>query len=345
MLRKFLTARGLAPNEEIRPRGLSKPLMVFSILALAGALGAVSAQAADLFGPRDGVADTFDEPLVFNWTGLYFGGHVGFGSGDVDLTVNESPFLPFGPLASPPFPSALTECDVDNTRCRASPDLEGVIAGTHLGFNQQVGRFVFGFEGSLSGADLDGSSTHSQQTMIGGLTVREDVSLETQVDWLALATLRLGFAFDRWLLYLKGGYATGDVQLRGLEEVTRVTPAPPVERFTGHFDSSELHHGWHIGVGIERALPSLFGGCCNTIIGLEYNFIDLGSEQHITKSNIFCGDDPGLICPGAGRQPGELFAVKRADFDVDPDGIHTIKARLSFKFGCCEAVAAIPPLK
>jgi hypothetical protein len=47
------------------------------------------------------------------------------------------------------------------------------------------------------------------------------------------------------------------------------------------------------------------------------------------------------VASSAGRQ-AQAFGnvVKCADFDVDPDGIHTVKARLSFKVGCCEAVAA-----
>jgi hypothetical protein len=96
MLRS-VTARGFAPNEESCFGGRFKPLMAVSILALAGAVTIGPAQAADLYGPRDGVVDSRDDFFdrgVFNWSGLYFGGHVGGAWGDVDWTVNEAPFAP-----------------------------------------------------------------------------------------------------------------------------------------------------------------------------------------------------------------------------------------------------------
>jgi outer membrane immunogenic protein len=354
MLRKQVELGGLFENpRKIAPRraGLFKPLMAISVLALAFTAAAGPAQAdGPFFGPRDGVVERdFLEVGVFNWSGLYFGGHIGgaFG-GDVDWTVDDAPFVPTAGFLAPG--AALPEDS------KVSHDLDGVIAGAHLGFNQQFGRWVFGFETSLSGTDLNGSSTHVGPELgvafgCVGVTCQERVSLETQIDWLALATLRLGYTWDRWLLYLKGGYATGDVHIRGNEEISALTLGgaaltPPVELITGHFDSSERHHGWHIGVGLEKAFPS-FGGCCNNLIlGLEYNFIDLDSEQHTTKSNIFCGDGNGVIATACiGADPGQEIRRKRADFDVDPDGIHTVKVRLSYKFGCCEQAAVLPPLK
>jgi outer membrane immunogenic protein len=331
MLRTSVTARAIAPNEETRPRGLFKPLMVFSILALAGAVSVVSAHAADIFdrgfdgshGPGD-----FLETGIFNWSGLYFGGHVGGAWGDVDLNVVESPFFePSDPSFAAGDPTALVSGD------KVSTDLDGVVAGTHIGFNQQVGRFVFGVEGSFSGADLNGSTTLLDEAVVGGVvTARDIVTLETEMDWLALATLRLGFTRDRWLLYLKGGYATGDVSIRGGEQFLNSPPPPLTLVQTRHFDSGERHHGWHIGAGLEYALPTT--SCCNNVIfGLEYNFIDLDSERHTGTAVRF--DEP----EGAELPPGRRF-----DIDVDPDGIHVVKVRLSYKFGCCD-VAALPPLK
>jgi outer membrane immunogenic protein len=300
---------------------LRKKWLMAGVCAGAALAAAGGASAADLYGgPAAPPPPMFLAPVVYNWTGLYFGGHVGGAWGDVDWDVVDSPF--FDPDDDPP--QALPE------NSRVSTDLDGVIAGAHLGFNQQVGRFVFGFEASLSGADLDGSTTRSVLIEDGAEDERDTVTLRTDSDWLALATLRLGYTFDRWLVYLKGGYATANLKIRGDQAVFDIVDSEAELDETRHFESSERHHGWHIGAGVEYALPSFSGGCCNAILGLEYNFIDLDGERHIGSAAEF--DDEG-----------EKEGSHRYDINVDPDGIHTVKARLSFKFGCCEAVAAIPP--
>src|SRR5690554_1174676 len=91
--------------------------------------------AADLNG-SDYTEDYYDGPFSFNWSGVYFGVHGGYGWGEWD--------------ASPVSP--------DNHPGR-TVDLDGFFAGGQLGFNVQTGRFVWGLEGDLSWSDIDGSES------------------------------------------------------------------------------------------------------------------------------------------------------------------------------------------
>ena len=65
------------------------------------------------------------------------------------------------------------------------------------------------------------------------------------------ATARVGYAFDRILPYIKGGYASSEV---------KSTASPP---FVGFNDKQQLQ-GWALGAGLEYAVHR------NVTIGVEY---------------------------------------------------------------------------
>ena len=69
---------------------------------------------------------------------------------------------------------------------------------------------------------------------------------------------------------------------------------------------SQWHNGWTAGVGVEHAVTK------NVIIGFEYNYIDLGSENSVT--------------PTSARRAPSL----NQDVDVQ---IHSFMGRVSYKFG------------
>src|SRR5262249_49788539 len=70
--------------------------------------------------------------MVYNWTGFYCGGHVGGAWGDKDWVA-----VGVGPLGS--------------------HNVDGFIGGGQVGYNYQVGRWVFGVEADFSWADVNGS--------------------------------------------------------------------------------------------------------------------------------------------------------------------------------------------
>ena len=77
----------------------------------------------------------------------------------------------------------------------------GLVGGT-LGYNWQMGQAVFGLEGDADWSDIRGSAVCG-----GGVTV-----CEMRNDWLGTFRGRLGYAFDRFLPYVTGGLAVGDIK-------------------------------------------------------------------------------------------------------------------------------------
>src|SRR5882672_6321449 len=199
-----------------------------SVLALVGVIG--SAQAADL--PRQMVtkAPAYVAP-IFNWTGLYLGinGGGAWGSSNWD---------------------SIGGFDVSG----------GMIGGT-VGYNWQFGTWVLGFEGDIDWANVKGSSNTA--ACLGGAT-----GCSSENTWLGTARGRLGYAFDRFLPYITGGAAFG--------EVKATHPGFP--------GASSTQVGWAAGVGIEYAFAP------NWSAKVEYLHYDLGSFQCGLNCN-FAGSD------------------------------------------------------
>ena len=144
---------------------------LFALLAVAGVTaGTGIASAADIQRPVYKAPPAGVMPVAYDWTGFYVGGHVGYGWADKSW---QDGFGLFG----------------------ISQQANGFLGGGQAGFNYQVGQFVFGVEGDMSWSGMKGSTN----TLAS--------SFNTDVDWTATLTGRLGMAFDRWLVYGKGGAA------------------------------------------------------------------------------------------------------------------------------------------
>src|SRR5690606_18132662 len=104
-----------------------------------------------------------------------------------------------------------------------SPD--GWLIGGTLGYNWQAGSLVFGVEADVAWSDIKGDAACGPFVC------------ETANSWLGTARLRLGYAFDRFMPYITGGAAFGDV------EATVV----------GLGNASETRFGWTAGAGLEYA--------------------------------------------------------------------------------------------
>jgi outer membrane immunogenic protein len=113
----------------------------------------------------------------------------------------------------------------------------GLVGGT-VGYNYQVGHAVFGVEGDIDWADIQGST-------VGG---------ETKDSWLSTVRGRLGYAADRFMPYITAGGAFGDIQ----------ASAP------GLANSSATNAGWTVGGGLE------FSVVPNVTLKAEYLYVDLG---------------------------------------------------------------------
>ena len=187
------------------------------------ALGVASASAADIARRPPPVKAPVYIPPPFTWTGFYVGINGGYGWGRSDISA---PFTP------------------------GAYDISGGLVGGTIGYNYQVNQFVFGLEGDIDASWIKGSAT------CGGLTC------ETKNTWLGTARGRLGYAMGRFLPYVTGGGAFGDIK-------------PNVSGFGG---SSETKFGWTLGGGVEYALDGPW------TVKLEYLYVDLGRGGSIAAT-------------------------------------------------------------
>lgn len=185
---------------------------------------AIPASAADL--PRGSVP--YKAPgyvAQYNWTGVYVGINGGGGWGDSDWS-----------------------------NFAVSNSLSGGMIGGTAGYNWQgVGSpWVFGIEGDI------GVSGFKDSVACAGL------NCQTKNNWLGTVRGRVGYSWDRFLPYVTGGVAFGDV------EANR----------TGFVGVSETNAGWTLGLGLEGVIVG------NWTAKLDYLYVDLGD---VTCNAASCG--------------------------------------------------------
>jgi outer membrane immunogenic protein len=209
-------------------------------------------------------------PPPFNWTGLYFGGNVGYG-----WARHESETSFEGPVAGGPTAIGIGAVDLSFTTANSSGDLKGLIAGAQVGFNWQAGIWVFGLE-------LDGQWSGQQQSgaiecSTGLCTGSHDVRLRS----LVTARARAGVAFDRVLAYGTVGGAWANL---------RDDLALTVNAVTANFLSiSDTAFGWTAGAGVELAFWDNWSA---RLEFLHVNIKDFNAEAAI----------PGIIGAGVAIQ-------------------------------------------
>ncbi|MGE0629387.1 MAG: outer membrane protein [Hyphomicrobiaceae bacterium] len=235
--------------------------------SMTGGISAVSA--ADLGGARYGSLK--DDPVYerrATWTGFYLGAHVGYSWGGVDHAQTNGG-MPYGPY---------------------SYDTDGFLGGATLGFNVQYQSLVAGLEADLGYMDTSGDGR-----------IPSSVPTAYQKIWLdggfyALAAARLGVAFDRTLIYAKGGRA----YLNG-EAGQQTTNPGYVTHTSGSLD------GWAYGGGVEHKVSDKMS------IKLEYLHFDFDTVT---------GDQTSVSDPPIG-----YVYTNKSDASVD-----TVKVGINFHF-------------
>ena len=107
---------------------------------------------------------------------------------------------------------------------------KGAVYGGQLGYNWQLGSFVLGLEG-----DFQGSTIKASQNLGGGVTV------EGKIPAFATVRGRVGYAFNRALIYGTGGWAYTDSKLK-------------ISGPGGSAEASNWSSGWTLGGGLEWAV-------------------------------------------------------------------------------------------
>jgi outer membrane immunogenic protein len=230
-----------------------------------------SAMAADLPIRK---APPAPPPVVagFDWSGFYIGGHFGYGWGETDITdrtlLGSALLIPTQKL-----------------------DSDGFLGGVQAGWNYQFGRFVLGTEVDFSWADVQGSLT---STIID---TNASVDRSSTATWIATATTRLGYAWDRVMVYSKLGAAWAQFDYdNNIFSIAGV----PIYSST----ASETRSGWTVGTGVEWAFAAGWSAKA------EYNYMDFGRRTVDFAS----------------------FQGTPVNLDVD-QRISVIKAGVNYRFG------------
>jgi len=207
--------------------------IVSSIAAVVCLASVLAASAADMAAK----APVMKAPAVGApvWTGFYVGAVGGYGWGTTRHTNNSN---------------GISSGD--------DSGLKGGLFGGTYGYNWQIGNWVIGLEGDISWSGIKDTYT-SSGAFVGFCNALNPC--ETKLNWLGTDRARLGYAWDRYLVYATGGVAYGSVYA-----VINNLPA---------FFQAETHTrvGYAAGGGVEAKLTK------NWSAKLEYIYVDLGDSR------------------------------------------------------------------
>lgn len=223
-------------------------------IVAAASLLATNASAADLAARPYTKAPVIAAP-IYNWTGFYIGGNVGYSWGrsrDTSTLTNGAGTVLF------------TSVDRAN--------MDGVIGGGQIGYNWQTQNWVWGLEADIQGSDQKGNRnficpigvctpTFGVLAVFPGPAV--PVNLDQKLEWFGTVRGRVGgLVTPTVLLYATGGLAYG--QVRTSETIGAAAFG---------FSSRDTRVGYTVGAGIEGVI----GG--NWTAKLEYLWVDLGTTS------------------------------------------------------------------
>jgi len=239
-------------------------------------LTAATASAADLPARQAPPAPVIAAAPIFTWTGFYAGVNAGWGwRSDDDETVVLGGATP-------------------GTLFFENGDDGGFVGGGQIGYNYQIGSFVVGLEADIQWADTDNGEEVRFVPAGGAGTFIPGEFDNNLSDWFGTVRARVGFAFDRVLIYGTGGLAYTD-------------------------DNT----GWALGAGVEWALPVNWFGSSAVTFGIEGLWLSFDDDD----------DDDGFVgtfTPAGGGPTVNVFAPDVGNNDND---FFVARAKLNFKFG------------
>jgi outer membrane immunogenic protein len=211
-------------------------LLTFAIVACGAIANAPIAKATDLPAPAPVYtkAPVMANP-AYDWSGFYIGGHLGYIWGKSRVDDN----------------GVLTE---------AGAPTNGAVGGFLAGHNWQSGPLVLGVEGDIGWSDATGHGTISPPSPPP--LPREPNAYHLR--WDSHIVGKLGYAADRWLVFVSGGAAIAGFSFQ--EGI--VPPAPLAPRI------SATYVGFSVGAGAEYAFTQ------NLLGRLQYIYDDFGSKSY-----------------------------------------------------------------
>jgi outer membrane immunogenic protein len=249
----------LNQKEEQEGANMTMP-KILTTLGVTTLMGMGVASAADL-AARPYTKAPPPVAAVFSWTGCYGGGSVGAAFGRSDFSWTDIQEVPTGFTAG----AATVLPAAANARLSDT----GVAAGVQVGCNYQTGALVFGGEADIQWTDIKTSRTATSLGNTNGgpaTIVPGAISESLSSDWLSTFRGRVGYAWDRVLVYGTGGLAVANV--RTFDQVCFPTAGIPG---CNTASNSSTRTGWVAGGGIEWAFAPSWS------IKGEYLYADLGN--------------------------------------------------------------------
>jgi len=235
-------------------------------------------------------------PVAYSWTGCHAGGHVGAGW---DRTTYSDP----GTLLAGAPVQNFSPVDTAFSVKSGPRFLGGVQAGCDYQFDN---RWVIGIGGDVSWTDLKSvGNTPFNDPFFAG----KNVPFSSRTDYIATLTGRVGYSWDRFLVYGKGGAAYAhdkyDVGTVGINEAALSCFAFGA----GCGSNGKIDRwGWTAGVGVEWAFAP------NWSAMIEYDHY---------------GFDARTVSMGVSSNPG--FVVTPANLRVGHD-IDAVKVGINYRF-------------
>ncbi len=239
--------------------------ILFAVSAVALALSAGSAMAADLPSRKEAPVYVPPPPPPPLWTGFYLGLNIGGGwdanGGTSGYSAYYDPRYALGG-AVPGNPGVSNLFFLSNGNTLGSQG--GVVGGAQAGYNFQFNQFVIGAETDFQGTSLSGGSNNplvsypafynnngafgSNNLAAVGAITGANISLP----WFGTVRGRVGYLFTpTFLVYGTAGFAYGEVQAWGL---------------------SNTRTGWTAGGGVEWLFAPHWSAKA------EYLYVDLDSN-------------------------------------------------------------------
>lgn len=223
--------------------------IVGGTVALAIGFGPVAALAADMSTLAYKAPPSV--PPAFSWTGCYLGAEAGGAWGRSQQIAATSP----------------NPADV-GLPITSTFNMTGGLVGGTVGCNFQVGSVVLGIEDDMSWTNLTGSSPDIPPFGAGSIST-------TNEDWLDTLRGRVGFAWDRFMIYGTGGGAFA-------REGVGVCAAKAI-----CISNSQTRTGWVAGAGGEWAAWTMRGGTLT--LKIEYLHADFGTGLFVSPSVVVAG--------------------------------------------------------
>jgi outer membrane immunogenic protein len=169
-------------------------------------------------------------------------------------------------------------------------DSDGIF-GFHAGAQWQWGAWVVGAEAALSGCfrECRSNSTVNTSPIFGPTQFAEH-----KITNLFTVGPRLGYAWDRLMIFATGGWASANLKGSFCSSITGICDGPG-----SGGNGASRNSGWYAGGGFDYMVHK--GPLVDVLLGLEYQHFDVSGK------NAFCGN-PGCLVQTA------------ADYDLSAKG-------------------------